>query len=164
MALFVSAFLTGGFGPWLAYQMFAAGWIGLGAGALPQRIGRWAIRGRSEILLLIFYCIFAALLFGTLMDLQFWPWALGTQTQLSYLPGGGILQNLHRFYIFHLATSMAWDLPRAIFTAGLTILTGPLVLHALRRSKRKASFLAPIEFYATKQMLIERVKEGKEVL
>lgn len=159
LALFVSAFITGGFGPWLAYQMFAAGWIGLIAGALPQRIGKHFIRGRSEVLLLVFYSIFAGLLFGTLMDLQFWPWALGAHTQLSYLPGGGLGKNVHRFIVFHLASSMAWDVPRAIFTSALTIITAPTVLAALRRTKRRASFLAPIEFVAEKEKLIERAKE-----
>lgn len=158
LALFVSAFLTGGFGPWLAYQMFAAGWIGLGAGALPQRIGKHFIRGRSEVLLLVLYSIFAALLFGTLMDLQFWPWALGTHTQLSYLPGGGVTTNFRRFLLFHLASSMAWDVPRAVLTSALTIITAPTVLTALRRTKRRASFLAPIEFAAVKEEAIERAK------
>jgi len=156
LALFVSAFLTGGFGPWLSYQMFAAGWIGLGAGALPNRVGKNLIRGRSELVLLVLYSIFAALLFGTLMDLQFWPWALGSHTQLSYLPGGGIGKNVHRFFVFHLASSMAWDVPRAVFTSALTIITAPTVLAALRRTKRRASFLAPIEFVAHKERLIER--------
>lgn len=159
LALFVSAFLTGGFGPWLAYQMFAAGWIGLGAGALPQRFGKHLIRGRGEILLLVLYGIFAALLFGTLMDLQFWPWALGSHTQLSYLPGGGVGVNLHRFIVFHFLSSMAWDVPRAILTSALTIITAPTVLTALRRTKRRASFLAPIEFIAAKENSIERAKE-----
>ena len=33
-ALLVSALITGGVGPWLPYQMFAAGWMGLSAGGL----------------------------------------------------------------------------------------------------------------------------------
>lgn len=159
LAMFVSAFLTGGFGPWLAYQMFAAGWIGLSAGALPQRIGKHFIRGKSEVLLLLFYSIFAALAFGVLMDLQYWPWTLGTHTQLSYIPGGSLGTNLHRFIIFHLASSMAWDVPRAVFTSVLTVITAPTVLTALRRTKRRASFLAPIEFTAAKQDAIERARE-----
>ena len=35
-SMLLSAFLTGGFGPWLPYQVFAAGWIGLLAGAIPK--------------------------------------------------------------------------------------------------------------------------------
>ena len=145
-ALFVSAFITGGFGPWLAYQMFAAGWIGLGAGALPQRVGKYSIRGKSEVLLLVLYGIFAALSFGALMDLQFWPWALGSHTQLSYLAGGATSTNMHRFIIFHFASSMAWDIPRAFVTSTLLLFTAPTLLSALRRTQRRAAFLAPIEF------------------
>ena len=41
---------------------------------------------------------------------------------------------------------MAWDLPRAIFTAGLIFITGQPVLNALRRAYVRAAFLTPIEF------------------
>jgi len=163
LALFLSAFLTGGFGPWLAYQMFAAGWIGLGAGALPQRIGKIAWRGKSEVVLLMAYGIFAALLFGLLMDLQFWPWAIGSQTQLSYLAGAAVSENFHRFIIFHFASSMAWDIPRAIFTSLLIFATGPAILSALRRTKRRASFLTPIEFLKASELSIAHARTQTEV-
>lgn len=163
LAMFVSAFITGGFGPWLAYQMFAAGWVGLGAGLLPQRLGKREIRGRIEVALLALYGIFAALLFGLLMDLQFWPWALGSHTQLSYVPGASIATNAHRFIIFHFASSMAWDVPRAFVTSMLTVITAPAVLFAMRRTKRRASFQSPIEFKESQAALIGRAKEQKEV-
>ena len=35
-SMLLSAFLTGGFGPWLPYQIFAAGWVGLIAGIMPK--------------------------------------------------------------------------------------------------------------------------------
>jgi energy-coupling factor transport system substrate-specific component len=162
LAMFVSAFITGGFGPWLPYQMFAAGWVGFGAGLLPQRMGKRLIRGRTEIAILALYGIFAALLFGLLMDLQFWPWALGSHTQLSYIAGGQISTNVHRFIIYHFASSMAWDIPRAFVTSTLTILTAPAVLFAMRRTKRRASFLSPIEFLTSKAALTEHAKEQRE--
>src|SRR5262249_30821441 len=37
--LLVSALITGGVGPWLPYQMFAAGWMGLSAGGLGRLLG-----------------------------------------------------------------------------------------------------------------------------
>jgi len=46
---------------------------------------------------------------------------------------------------------MAWDIPRAIFTATLIVLTGKPVLHTLRRAHTRAAFMTPIEF-------IERAK------
>lgn len=163
LAMFVSAFITGGFGPWLAYQMFAAGWIGLGAGLLPQRLGKRVIRGKTEIAVLAFYGIFSSLLFGLLMDLQFWPWALGSHTQLSYVAGASIAKNAHRFIIYHFASSMAWDIPRAFITSVLTIITAPAILFAMRRTKRRASFQTPIEFRASRSALIERAREQTEV-
>lgn len=162
LSMFVSAILTGGFGPWLAYQMFAAGWIGLAAGALPNRFGKRLIRGRSEVLLLVVFGAVAAFSFGILMDLQFWPWALGTQTQLSYSPTANVGTNFHHFIIFHFASSMAWDVPRAILTSTLMILTAPAVLFALRRTQRKAAFVTPIEFKSAKEFAIARAKERKE--
>ena len=141
ISMFVSALLTGGIGPWLGYQVFAAAWIGLMAGFLPK-----AMRGNREIVMLIVYAIFAAQAFGILMDLQFWPWALGSSTQLSYVPSGELAENLSRFITFHFATAMAWDIPRAVFTSALIIFSGKPVLSALRRTHTRASFLAPISF------------------
>ena len=147
-----SALLTGGVGPWLAYQVFAAGWIGLMAGALPQTFAGKLIRGASEKVLLIVVGIFASFAFGILMDLQFWPWVLGSNTQLSYIPGGAISENLSRFITFHFASSMAWDIPRAILTSLLIALTATPFLSALRRTYFKAAFLTPIEFKSAVQI------------
>ena len=141
ISMFASALLTGGVGPWLGYQMFAAAWIGLAAGLLPKRV-----RGRNEIAMLLVFGVFAAGAFGILMDLQFWPWALGSNTQLSYIPGGSIAENLSRFMTFHFASAMAWDIPRAIFTSVLIAFTGPSVLSALRRTYTRAAFLTPVVF------------------
>ncbi|MFZ2228260.1 MAG: ECF transporter S component [Candidatus Nanopelagicaceae bacterium] len=161
LSMFVSAILTGGFGPWLAYQMFAAGWIGLAAGALPNRIGKRLIRGRSEVLLLVLFGAVAAFAFGLLMDLQFWPWVLGAQTQISYSPTASVGTNFHHFIIFHFASSMAWDVPRAILTSMLMILTAPAILFALRRTQRKAAFVTPIEFQSAREFAISRAKQQK---
>ena len=141
-----SALLTGGVGPWLAYQVFAAGWIGLLAGSLPQKFAGKLIRGATEKFLLIIAGIFAAFAFGILMDLQFWPWVLGSNTQLSYIPGGALSENVSRFITFHFASSMAWDIPRAILTSTLIAVTATPFLSALRRTYFKAAFLTPIEF------------------
>ena len=146
LSMVLSAFLTGGLGPWVAYQAFAAGWIGLGIGLIPRNI-----RGRSELALLALYGVIAAAFFGIAMDLQFWPWALGGDTQLSYQAGAAITENLQRFVAFHFISSMAWDIPRAVLTSTLIVITGPAVLSALRRTQLKASFLTPVQF-------IERLK------
>jgi energy-coupling factor transport system substrate-specific component len=51
---------------------------------------------------------------------------------------------------------MAWDIPRAVFTAGLILFAGHAVLTALRRTYVRAAFLTPIEF-------IEHEKVQREV-
>jgi len=140
-SMFASALLTGGLGPWLGYQMFAAAWIGMAAGLLPKRVS-----GKSEVAMLLIFGALAAGAFGILMDLQFWPWALGSNTQLSYIPGGSISENFGRFIAFHFASAMAWDVPRAIFTGVLIATTGPTVLSALRRTHTRAAFSTPILF------------------
>jgi energy-coupling factor transport system substrate-specific component len=132
--LFVSALLTGGVGPWLPFQMLAASWVGLGAGLLPP------MRGRQEIVLLAVYGAIAALLFGLLMNLWFWPFVLGEATAISYLPGASVFENLHRLLLYTLATSMGWDIMRAITNVVLIVALGPAVLAVLRRTARRAAF------------------------
>ncbi len=143
ISMLASALLTGGVGPWLGYQLFAAAWIGLAAGLLP---GRDKLRGKAELTLLIIFGVVASELFGILMDLQFWPWSLGTATSLSYLVHGDLHENISRFFTFHFATAMAWDVPRALFTSLLLALSAQSVLAALRRTQTKAAFMQPIEF------------------
>jgi energy-coupling factor transport system substrate-specific component len=132
--LFASALITGGVGPWLPFQMFAASWVGLGAGLLP------AARGRAEIAMLAVYAALAAMAFGLLMNLWFWPFVVGEDTAISYLPGAPILENLHRLLLYSLATSMGWDVMRAITNVILIVLAGPAVLGVLRRVARRAAF------------------------
>jgi energy-coupling factor transport system substrate-specific component len=135
--LFSSALLTGGVGPWLPYQMFGAAWVGMGAGLLPQ------LRGRAELALLATYGAGAGLLYGLLLNLSFWPFTLGSDTSLSFVAGDAVLANLGRLVAFSLATSLGWDIGRAITTVALVLLTGPTLLRALRRTARRASFGAP---------------------
>lgn len=142
LTLFVSAILTGGFGPWLPFQMFGAAWIGFFAGCLPPR------RGRSEVVMLAAYAALAALVYGLALNLWFWPFVTGGETSISFLPGAGLGENLRRFWAFHLATSLGFDLPRAVFTAGFVLVAGRPILAALRRASRRAAFGAPVAFGA----------------
>jgi energy-coupling factor transport system substrate-specific component len=141
LGMLASALFTGGIGPWLTYQIFAAAVIGLFAGSIAKDLRGW----REQILLLVI-AIFSAFGYGLMMDLQFWPWVLGGETQLSFIPGGDLQENLQRFVTFHFLSSMAWDIPRAVLTGALVFSTGPAVLAALRRTRKKAAFLSPIEF------------------
>jgi energy-coupling factor transport system substrate-specific component len=136
IAMALSALLTGGIGPWLPFQIMAASWIGLLAGSLPQRV-----RGRLEIAMLMVIALVAGMSFGFLMDLQLWPWLLGTETAISFVPGAGVEENLSRFVRFHFLTAMAWDIPRSILTATLIAITGAPIINALRRAQKKVVLL-----------------------
>jgi energy-coupling factor transport system substrate-specific component len=139
IALFASAFVTGGVGPWLPFQMLGCGWVALGAAVLPRATGR------AEAMLLAAYGFVAGLGYGLLLNMWFWPFtALGTS--VDFVPGDPVIENLRRFVAFHVATSLGWDLPRAVLTAVLCLVAGPPVLAALRRALRRAAFDAPVEF------------------
>lgn len=133
--LFASALLTGGIGPWLPYQMLASSWVGLGAGLLP------AMRGRVELVVLAGYSAVASVVYGLLLNLSFWPFALSAgSTSVSYVPGAPLGDNLVRLVGFSLATSLGWDVGRAVTTVVLVLVTGPVLLRTLRRAARKAAF------------------------
>lgn len=139
-SLFASALMTAGVGPWLPFQMIVAAWVGLGAGLLPRRV-----RGRAEVVMLAAYGVVSAYAYGLLMNLQGWPFMTGIQlpgqdsTELSYVPGGPLLENLHHFVVYTLLTSTGgWDTGRAITNALAIALLGPAVLTTLRRAARKA--------------------------
>jgi energy-coupling factor transport system substrate-specific component len=140
--LFASALLTAGVGPWLPFQMIAAAWVGLGAGLLPARS---RLRGRAEIVVLCAYGALSAQAYGLLMNMSGWPYGIAAAgTDLSYVPGGGLAENLHRFLVYTVTTSsLGWDLGRAITNVVLIALVGPAVLAALRRAARRARFGAP---------------------
>jgi energy-coupling factor transport system substrate-specific component len=139
-SLFASALLTAGVGPWLPFQMLAASWVGLGAGRLPRA------RGKAEVALLAGYGALSGYVYGLLMNLSYWPYVTGPDTQLSYVAGAPVLDNLHRFLVFTVVTSMGWDTGRALTNLVAIVLVGPAVLVALRRAARRAAFDAPASF------------------
>lgn len=58
-----------------------------------------------------------------------------------------MLDNLHRFAVFTLTTSMfGWDTGRAVTNMVAIIAVGLAVLITLRRSVRRAAFDAPVQF------------------
>ena len=140
-----SAMFTAGVGPWLPFQMLAAGWIGLGAGLLPGRA-----RGRAtlgQLAMLIVYAIAAAYFYGAIMNLWSWPTITGITIPgytgptggLDYVPGAPWLDNVTRFGSYTLLTSTAgWDTGRAISTAIALAVLGRPILDVLHRAGRRA--------------------------
>lgn len=133
--LFSSALITAAIGPWLPFQMIAAGFVGLGAGLLPRTAG-----SRTEIALLAGYGAVCGFAFGFSMDLAFWPFTLGPNTQLSFDAALGPLGNLHRFVLFNVATAMGWNAGRALMNVLMIVVLGTPLLRILRRTARRAHF------------------------
>ncbi len=85
-SLGVSAFIGFGVGPWLPYQMFAAGWVGLLSGWLP----RLARHPRAETAMLAVWGLLWGFAFGALMNIWFWPYlAPPGGSELYWQPGVG---------------------------------------------------------------------------
>ena len=143
ISLGVSALLTGGIGPWLPFQMMAAGWIGLLAGSIGSLARSQSLVAQRIVLVAV--GIFSSLVFGLLMDLQLWPWIAGTDLQLSYVAGNSIIDNLQRFFAFHFATALAWDLPRALTTSVLLAITSVPIMKSLKRAQIKLNLTSHVK-------------------
>lgn len=140
-SLLLSALLGAGVGPWLPFQMMAAGLLGMGAGLLGGGIARrpW------ERTRLVTYSIAASFAYGALMTMWNWPFLAGTGSSVSYLPGANIVENLTRFVRFELVTGgLLWDLGRAVTTSVLVLAIGPALLSTLRRAGNRAGFLKSV--------------------
>lgn len=148
LTMFASALLTGGVGPWMPFQMLAMGWFTMGAGLLP---GPDRLRGRWELALLACYGFLAAFAYGTVMNLAGWPFLSGLASNVGFDAHAGVPANLARFAAYCLATSLGWDLGRAVVTVVLTVALGPAVLRALRRATRRAAFETAVTFEAVER-------------
>ncbi|MCB1016475.1 MAG: ECF transporter S component [Acidimicrobiales bacterium] len=126
----LSAVVTGGIGPWLPFQMLALGWMGAGAGL----VGRATVRlpAGAEVGVLAAYGWIWGFLYGAIMNLWFWPFALG-DGELSWNPGLSLGETLDRYWSFYVATSLPWDAAGALANAVLIVATGAAVLASLRR-------------------------------
>ena len=143
VAMFTSAALTGGGGPWLPFQMLAAGWVGLCAGLLPRA------RGRAELAMLATYGMIAGVVYGFVLNLWFWPFGTsntGASAAVTFAPHAPLAENLQRWLAFSASTSLGFDIPRGAATAVALLVVGRPILLALRRASRRAAFDAPVTF------------------
>jgi energy-coupling factor transport system substrate-specific component len=139
VTLFSGALISGGVGPWLPFQMMAAGWVGFFAGCLPRA------RGSAEVLWVAGYAFVAGLTYGLVMNIWFWPFA-SYGPEVSFVAGDPLSANLQRYFLFYLTTSVAWDLGRSVLSFLLIVFAGSALLRALRRASRRAAFDVPVVF------------------
>ncbi len=145
LSLLVGGMLTGGVGPWLPFQMVAAGWVGLTSGWVPAllrfRPARDRLVRRREVMVLAAFGGAWGYVYGFLMNLYFWPFVSGEG--MYWRPGMGWQETLGRYLLFYVATSLAWDTARAVGNVLLIALLGEALLKALRRFHLRFSPLAP---------------------
>lgn len=140
LTLFVSAIITGGVGPWLPGQMFAAGWVGMSA-PLCRPLVRWfRVTGRKgEAFILATFGALWGLVFGIIMNLWSWPFISGPAGQY-WSPDLSWVETLQSYVSYYLVTSLVWDVARASGNVLLILSFGVPTLRALRRFRRRFSF------------------------
>jgi len=140
LTLLVSGLITGTIGPWLPYQMFTAGWMGLSAPLCAPLVRLFRAEGSwLEVIILAAYGAIWGLLYGAIMNIWFWPFATGP-TEQYWQPGISLWDILQRYAAFYLATSLVWDSIRSVGNILLTLTFGLPTLRALRRFQRRFTF------------------------
>ncbi|MCW5880919.1 MAG: ECF transporter S component [Anaerolineae bacterium] len=132
LSMAVSGLATGGIGPWLPYQMWALGWLGLTAAWLPK----FPTRPRLEALILGLFGGAWGFLFGAIMNLWFWPFVAGDPAQ-SWQAGLGVADTVQRYTVFYVTTSLWWDMVGAAANFVVLFLFAPPLLRVLRRFRRR---------------------------
>jgi energy-coupling factor transport system substrate-specific component len=134
MGMLTSAILTAGVGPWLPYQMFTAGWIGLSAGWLPK-----PERPGMQLAVLLAFGFFWGFLYGVILNLYSWPLIAGDPAT-SWAPGAGVSDTLSRYATFYLLTSLVWDAMAALGNVVLLSILGIPTVRALTRFRDRLTF------------------------
>jgi energy-coupling factor transport system substrate-specific component len=140
LTMFVSALVTGGVGPWLPSQMFAAGWAGMSASfCRPLVHGLRLENKRGEVVILAIFGVLWGFLYGFIMNLWSWPFIAGPAEQY-WAPGTGFAETLNRYLAYYVVTSLGWDILRAAGNALVILGFGSPTLRALRRFQRRFDF------------------------
>lgn len=132
LALLLSSFVSGGLGPWVPFQMFGAGWMGLTAGWLGSGASRLSFGRGAQVVLLATFGALWGFLYGALMNLWFWPY-VATGADVSWQPGMGVGETLQHYWSFYVLTSAGWDLWSAAVNAALILISGRELLRLLTR-------------------------------
>lgn len=134
MTMLVSGLITGGIGPWLPYQMFTVGWVGMSAGWLPH-----PAKAQTAVILLVVWGFVWGLLYGVLINLYSWPLIVGAAAT-SWQAGIGFRETAVRYAAFYVATSLLWDMGRAIGNVLLLLVLGAPAIRALSRFRNRLQY------------------------
>jgi energy-coupling factor transport system substrate-specific component len=138
LSILVSALISGGVGPWVPYQVFALGWVGVAAGFA----GHWKSPSGNlrDVLLLAAVGGVMGYVFGALMDVTDWVPVFRGNPTLGWLPGMTPATALLHFARFYALTSFAYDSFRAAGNVVMVLALGAPVLAALNRFRSRLTF------------------------
>ena len=145
-SLLVSAVVTGGVGPWLPYETFAVGWVGLSAGVAgsivrgvrPAR--RSWLPSRLDIGVLVGVAFVSGFAYGALTDVYGWVAFYRGVENVGWIPGLSPAQTLAQFGRYYVLTSVAWDSFRAVGNGVAVLALGAPVLMALGRLRARLGY------------------------
>ncbi len=138
LSILVSALIGAGVGPWVPYQVFALGWVGVAAGIA----GTWRQRtpGLRDVILLAAVGGVMGYVFGALMDVTDWVPVYRGNPGLGWSPGMSTATALVHFARFYAITSFAYDTFRAVGNAVMIVALGAPVMAALSRFRARLTF------------------------
>jgi energy-coupling factor transport system substrate-specific component len=120
--------------------MYTAGWVGLSAPLCRPLVD--LSKGhdtRREVVILALFGGMWGLAYGGIMNIWFWPFAVGQAGQ-NWQPGIGWSEVLGRYLVFYMCTSFGWDMIRLVGNVTLVLAFGLPTLRALRRFERRFAF------------------------
>ena len=150
-SLLVSAFVTGGLGPWLPYETFAVGWVGASSGLAGSVVARARERrfrsgrrgwlpDRFDLAVLVGVAIVTGFAYGALTDIWGWVAFYRGVENIGWIPGLSAADTLAQFGRYYAVTSLAWDSFRAAGDALAVLALGTPVLMAMGRLRARRGY------------------------
>lgn len=138
LSILVSALISGGVGPWVPYQVFGLGWVGVAAGVA----GHWRRPSVSvrDVVVLAAVGGLMGYVFGMLLDVTVWIPAFRGNPSLGWVPGMTPAAAVVHYARFYALTSFAYDTFRAAGNVVMVLALGAPVLAALARFRARLSF------------------------
>jgi energy-coupling factor transport system substrate-specific component len=140
LSILVSALAGGGVGPWVPYQIFAVGWVGVAAGIAGHMIGRPGTPRWRDVLALAGVGAAMGYAVGALLDITDWVPVYRGNPSLGWLPGMSAATSLLHFARFYALTSVAYDTFRAAGNVLMVLALGAPVMAALGRLRARLTF------------------------
>ena len=145
-SLLVSAVATGGVGPWLPYETFAVGWVGLTAGLAGLLVRRvrparrsW-LPSRFDVGTLAAVAVVTGFAYGALTDVYGWVAFYRGVENVGWIPGLSPAETLAQFGRYYALTSLVWDSFRAGGDTIAVLAFGAPVLMALGRLRARLGY------------------------